>query len=75
MFYLTIANAVYFGTYNLTEHIVLHRASANGEDINYTIMIPIILVQFVVVPVNYNPFRNQLFYIMNYKHEFFKKQN
>ena len=60
IFYISIALAGYFSTYNQTPKIVLDRGSLNpGRD--YAIMIAqlsIILVLFVAVPVNYNPFRN-----------------
>jgi hypothetical protein len=60
LFYLTIASAGYFSTYNHTSPIVLEREPIDGKR-DYAIlvsMISIIVVLFVAVPVNYNPFRN-----------------
>ena len=60
LFYLTIASAGYFSTYDKTPAIVLERETLNGEK-DYAILvslISIIVVLFVAVPVNYNPFRN-----------------
>ena len=71
-FYLTIAAAGYFSTYDKTPRIVLERDPLNGVSRDYAILIAqiaIIMVLFVAVPVNYNPFRNQLFYM------FFKKED
>jgi amino acid permease len=71
MFYVTIALAGYFSTYDKTPKIVLDRSSLDGGR-DYALMIAqisIVLVLFVAVPVNYNPFRNQIFYM------FFKKDN
>jgi hypothetical protein len=58
-FYLVIALSGYFSTYNFTQHIVLERDPLN-ERADYAIliaMVSIIVVLFVAVPVNYNPFR------------------
>jgi hypothetical protein len=71
VFYLWIALAGYFSTYDKTPKIVLDRNSLDGNR-DYALMIAqfaIVLVLFVAVPVNYNPFRNQIFYM------FFKKDN
>jgi hypothetical protein len=54
----------------MTPPIVLERPTLDGSR-DYAIlvaMISIIVVLCVAVPVNYNPFRNQLFYM------FFKKE-
>jgi Transmembrane amino acid transporter protein len=71
VFYMTIALAGYFSTYNKTGELVLLRKPLDGVDRDYAIMIAtitILLVLFVAVPVNYNPFRNQIFYM------FFKRE-
>jgi hypothetical protein len=60
-FYLVIAAAGYFSTYDKTPRIVLSRDPLVGWSRDYAIMIAqitIIAVLFVAVPVNYNPFRN-----------------
>lgn len=71
VFYLSIATAGYFSTYNLTPPIVLNRPPLNGgaDPALMVSQIGIVLVLFVAVPVNYNPFRNQIFYM------FFKKED
>lgn len=71
-FYLVIAAAGYFSTYDKTPNIILERPLLDGVTRDYAIMIAqvaIIMVLFVAVPVNYNPFRNQIFYM------FFKKED
>ena len=60
LFYLVIAAAGYFSMYEKTNAIVLDRPSLNGTR-DYAILVAvvgIIVVLFVAVPVNYNPFRN-----------------
>jgi hypothetical protein len=71
-FYLTIAAAGFFSTFDLTNKVVLNREPLIGHDRDYAIIIAqvsIVLVLFVAVPVNYFPFRNQIFYM------FFKKED
>lgn len=61
MFYLAIAVAGYFSTYDDTPNIVLERPPLHGVTRDYAILIAqiaIIMVLIVAVPVNYNPFRN-----------------
>ena len=61
LFYVSIALAGYFSSYDNTGELVLLRPPLIGQDKDYAIMIAtvaIILVLFVAVPVNYNPFRN-----------------
>jgi hypothetical protein len=77
VFYLAIALAGYFSTYDKTPKIVLDRDSIDGGR-DYALMIAqfsIVLVLFVAVPVNYNPFRNQLFYMFFKKDTFSFKEN
>jgi amino acid permease len=72
-FYLSIAAFGYFSTFDKTPSIVLNRPPLNEGKVDYAILIAqlsILLVLFVAVPVNYNPFRNQVFY-MYYKKEGF----
>ncbi|CDW79264.1 UNKNOWN [Stylonychia lemnae] len=69
-FYMTIAAAGYFSTFDITARVVLDRPPLSGSR-DYAILISqilIMMVLFVAVPVNYNPFRNQVFYM------FFKRQ-
>lgn len=75
-FYLTIALAGYFSTYDKTPQIVLDRGSLDGGR-DYALMIAqigIVMVLFVAVPVNYNPFRNQIFYMFFKKDEYSFKE-
>ena len=61
LFYLVIATAGYFSTFDKTPRIVLERDPLDGVSRDYAILIAqiaIIMVLFVAVPVNYNPFRN-----------------
>lgn len=72
VFYFSIALAGYFSSYSMTDHIVLERDPLIGSKIDYPItiaQIAIIIVIAIAVPVNYNPFRNQIFYM------FFKKES
>ena len=65
-FYMLIAGFGYFSTLNATTPIVLNRPSLDPSKVDYAILISqisILLVLFVAVPVNYNPFRNQVFYM------------
>lgn len=76
-FYLTIAAAGFFSTFQATNRIVLDREPLIGQDRDYFILIAqcsIILVLFVAVPVNYNPFRNQVFYMFFKKEDFSNKE-
>jgi amino acid permease len=71
-FYISIAAFGYFSSFDKTQPIVLNRPSITGK-VDYAILIAqfcILIVLFVAVPVNYNPFRNQVFY-MYYKSEGF----
>ncbi len=66
LFYVTIALAGYWSTYNLTPKIVLDRSLPGDNTPDPFLMvaqIAIVMVLFVAVPVNYNPFRNQVFYV------------
>jgi len=58
---------------------VLEREPSGGSseaDIAIIIaMVSIIIVLFVAVPVNYNPFRNSLFYIFFKRETFSNKEN
>ena len=78
LFYVTIALAGYFSTYNLTPKIVLDRSIPGDDTPDLFIMVAqlgIVLVLFVALPANYNPFRNQLFYIAFGRDSFSQKEN
>ena len=69
--------AGYFSSYDQTPNIVLDREPLTGGR-DYAIMVAqvsIILVLFVALPVNYNPFRNQFFYMFFKKEVYSQKEN
>lgn len=75
-FYMVIAAAGYFSTFDKTARVVLDRPPLHG-DRDYAILIAQILIMcvlFVAVPVNYNPFRNQVFYMFFKKNDFSFKE-
>jgi len=77
LFYLTIGCAGYFSTFSATKDIVLLRDPLEGTTRDYAILIAvlsIIVVLFVAVPVNYNPFRTQIFYVVFKKEDFTFKE-
>lgn len=78
IFYVSIALAGYFSTYNLTPKIVLDRSLPGDTSPDPFLMIAqlaIVMVLFVAVPVNYNPFRNQVFYVFFNRDHFSQKEN
>jgi hypothetical protein len=78
LFYVTIALAGYWSTYNLTPKIVLDRSLPGDNTPDPFLMvaqIAIVMVLFVAVPVNYNPFRNQVFYVFWGRDTFSQKEN
>ena len=78
LFYATIALAGYFSTYNKTPKIVLDRSIPGDDTPDLFLMLAqlgILLVLFVAVPVNYNPSRNQVFYIFFGRDSFSDKEN
>jgi amino acid permease len=78
LFYASIALAGYFSTYNKTPKIVLDRSLPNDDTPDLFLMLAqlgILMVLFVAVPVNYNPSRNQVFYIFFGRDSFSQKEN
>jgi amino acid permease len=78
LFYISIALAGYFSTYNKTPKIVLDRSLPGDDTPDPFLMVAqlgIMLVLFVAVPVNYNPFRNQVFYVFFGRDNFSQKEN
>jgi amino acid permease len=77
IFYLAIALSGFFSTYNNTDRIVLERTPLGDTKIDYAIIISqiaIILVIIASVPINYNPFRNQVFYMFLKKEDITVKE-
>jgi len=71
-FYVLISYAGYFATLNKTSNIMLEREPIEGHSVDYAMVIStiaIIVVLINCIPVNYLPFRQQIFYI------FFKKED
>uniref|UniRef100_A0A7S3MZG2 Amino acid transporter transmembrane domain-containing protein n=1 Tax=Strombidium inclinatum TaxID=197538 RepID=A0A7S3MZG2_9SPIT len=63
-FYFVIAAAGYFSQFDKTAQIVLEREFLPGKDMDYPLMISIfalIVCILVAFPINYNPWRQQLF--------------
>jgi hypothetical protein len=78
LFYATIALAGYFSTYNKTPKIVLDRSIPGDNTPDPFLMLTqlaIVMVLLVAVPVNYNPFRNQIFYVFFGRDNFSKNEN
>ena len=72
VFYTIIAFSGYFSTFNKTTSLMLVRDPIEGKGVDYAILIAMFAVITVVVesvPVNYIPFRGQVFYI------FFKRED
>ena len=64
IFYLVIASAGYFSTFNWTSDIVIQRDPLPAYDPDYTTLLAafaICVVLFAAFPANYNPCRNQFF--------------
>mmetsp|Transcript_15140 Transcript_15140/g.20549 ORF Transcript_15140/g.20549 Transcript_15140/m.20549 type:complete len:106 (-) Transcript_15140:447-764(-) len=64
IFYLIIASAGYFSTFNATSDVVIQRDPLPGYTPDYTALAAagsICLVLFAAFPVNYSPCRNQFF--------------
>ena len=78
LFYVTVALAGYFSTYNKTPKIVLDR-SIPGDDtpdpFTMVAQLGIVMVLFLGVPMNYNPFRNQVFYVFFGRDSYSQKEN
>jgi len=69
-FYIVIGFAGYLATLNYTNTIVIEREALRKIDYaNLIGVVPIIVVLINCVPVNYIPFRQQIFYI------FFKQED
>jgi amino acid permease len=78
LFYVTIALAGYFATYNKTPKIVLDRSLPGDDTPDPFVMVAqlgIVMVLFVAVPMNYSPFRNQVFYVFFGRDNFSQKEN
>ena len=64
VFYLAIASAGYFSTFNATSDVVIQRDALPNYSPDYTSLLAaaaICLVLFAAFPVNYSPCRNQFF--------------
>ena len=67
IFYYIIASAGYFSTFNATSPVVIERDALPGFDPDYATLIAafaIVVVLCAAFPANYNPCRNQFFYLV-----------
>jgi len=77
-FYFLIAYAGYFSTFNHTANIILEREPLARQNIDFAIQIAVIAIITVLIesiPVNYIPFRAQVFYIFFKREECSLKEN
>ena len=78
LFYLTIALAGYFSTYNKTPKIVLDRSIPGDDTLDMFMLVAqivIVLVLCVAFPVNLNPLRNQVFYMLFGRDNYSQKES
>ena len=73
IFYYIIASAGYFSTFNATSPVVIERDALPGFDPDYASLIAafaIVVVLCAAFPANYNPCRNQFFYLVYDQQDF-----
>ena len=66
VFYLFIASAGYFSTFNMTSPVVIERTALPGLDPDYFCVLAagaICIVLCAAYPTNYNPIRSQFFFL------------
>ena len=76
VFYYIIACAGYFSTFNATSPVVIERAPLPGFDPDYACLaaaLAIVVVLCAAFPANYNPCRNQFFYLVFNQQDFSQK--
>ena len=64
LFYMVIATSGYLSTFNRTQTIVVEREPLNGYPRDYFMLLGIICVcamLIVAIPINYHPWRYQVF--------------
>ena len=67
IFYYCVASAGYFSTFNATSPVVIERSPLPGFDPDYVCLfaaLAICVVLCAAFPANYNPCRNQFFYLV-----------
>ena len=76
VFYYVIASAGYFSTFNSTSPVVIERPPLEGFDPDYACLaaaLAIVVVLCAAFPANYNPCRNQFFYLVFNQQDFSQK--
>jgi len=76
VFYIFIASAGYFSTFNATSDVVIQRDPLPSYSPDYTCLVgavAICVVLFAAFPTNYNPCRNQFFLLCYATAEFSNK--
>ena len=76
VFYYIIASAGYFSTFNNTSPVVIERPALDSFQPDYFCMFAafaICVVLFAAFPANYNPCRNQFFYLVYNEQNFSQK--
>ena len=76
VFYYVIACAGYFSTFNATSPVVIERPALSGFDPDYFCLfaaLAICIVLCAAFPANYNPCRNQFFYLVYNEQNFSQK--
>lgn len=77
-FYLIIATAGYFSTFNATNTVVSTRKPLDGSDKDYAMIfgaLGVCLIMVVSQPVNYHPWRHQVFLYAFGRDTFSDKEN
>ena len=78
VFYIVVAVFGYLSTFSKTEEIVVNRDPLGGKEVDMWMMAARLMVWVSLVvgfPVNYNPFRNNLFHLIFGSAEFTNKGN
>jgi len=76
-FYVIMACAGYFSTFNFTRSIVMDRDDLPGNSPDYWMLVAVVSISslmFASLPVNYNPWRNQFFMLWKGNTSFSNKE-
>jgi amino acid permease len=78
VFYMIIAVSGYMSTFNATNSVVVERYPLDGHDKDYFMLVGamgIILIMVASLPVNYHPWRYQVFLLCFKRSDFSNKEN